>query len=239
MASTTRIYELQVKLAAESLQQLKLLQTHAKKSEERLSALSGVAKTFGAGLLAGFSVSQFTSGISNAISYVDDLAASAERLGISVESFSRLQYAAEQSDASLGELSIGLKELQKTIGKMGTNDKGAGILAALGITTDGKSVEQVLSDFADGLKTIQDPIAQTNATIEVLGKSGLALRPMLSEGSAGLAEFAAEAEHLGLVVGEDTAAKLGELDNTMKKLQGTTQAVFVDIADGLAPPADE
>jgi hypothetical protein len=234
-ATTQRIYELQVKVAQESLNQLKQLKQSAQNTEKSLDALTGVAKSFGAGLLAGFSVDAFISGLSQAVSYVDELATQAQRLGVSVESFSRLEYAAEQSDVSIGELTIGMKELQKTMAAMGTTDKGANILEALGIVTDGKSPEEVLAEFADGLQTIQDPVTQTNALIEVLGRSGLALRPMLEDGSEGLKAFATEAENLGRVVNDETATKLGDLDNMVKKLQGTTRSIFIDIAEGLTP----
>lgn len=231
---TQRIYELQVKLAASSLAALKKLQAEANETNKKLDGLNKVGGDLLKGFLAGFTIDAFIQGVSGAIGYVDDLAATAEKLGvIGTESFSALAFAAEQSDVSMGALQNGIKQLQKSINDVGS--KGNNILEALGIDTAGKDIEEVLGQFADQFNKIQDPVQQTNALLKVFGRQGLELRPLLNQGSAGIEELTNKARELGLTVGDETAGKLGDLDNAMLQLQAQTRGLFIDIAEGLAP----
>lgn len=231
-AVTDRIYRLQVELAQESLRALKQLEKHAGDANKKIDVLTEGAKGLAKGLAAGFTVDAFISGITNAVGAVDDLSAASERLGVDIEVFSGLAYAAEQSDASIEQLEAGMRTLQKTIADTGS--KGAKVLEALQVDTSGDTT-QTLLNFGDALQQIQDPAQKTAALTAVLGKSGAALGPLLSQGAEGVAELTDEAERLGLVVDGSTADALGELDNQMLKLQASSKAAFVQIASGLAP----
>ncbi len=230
--TTTRVYELQVKLAQESLRSLKNLEKTAGDANKKLGALEEGFKGLAQGIAAGLTVDAVISSIMSAIDHVDQLATSAERLGVSVESFSALAFAAEQSDIALGELEAGVKNLQKSMIDMGS--KGNSVLEALGVDS-AQDVEAVMADFADAFQQIQDPVAQTNALLAVFGKSGNALRPLLNQGSQGIEELMQKAEELGLVISEDTAGALGDLDNAMLQVNAQSQALWINLTEGLAP----
>lgn len=230
--TTTRVYELQVKLAQESLRALKNLEKTASDASKKLNALEEGFKGLAQGIAAGLTVDAVISSVMSAIDHVDQLATSAERLGVSVESFSALAFAAEQSDIALGELETGVKSLQKSMIDLGS--KGNNVLEALGVDSS-QDVEAVMADFADAFQQIKDPVAQTNALLAVFGKSGNALRPLLNQGSQGIEELTQKAKDLGLVISEDTAGALGDLDNAMLQVSAQSQALWVNLAEGLAP----
>jgi lambda family phage tail tape measure protein len=230
--TTTRIYELQVKLAQESLANLKKLQGSTAAIESQFASLTGVVKNFGTGLVSAFSVGAVVAAVNQAVAAVDDLAAAAQRVGMGVESFSALAFAAEQSDMAVADLEIGLKELQKSMVEVGT--KGAGVLDALGIDKTKPQVE-VLKDFAEAFKTIHDPALRTNALLEVFGKSGLKLRPLLEQGAGGIDALMKKAKELGIVISEDVAKSFSDLDNQMKASQRVAQGLTRDMTAGLAP----
>jgi hypothetical protein len=236
VATTSRIYELQVKLAAESLAALKKLQTAADKTQKSMQKMESGFEGIKQGLAAYLTMDTFIAGISDAIAHVDDLATSAQRLGIGIESFSRLNYIAEQTDVSAGDLNVALKELVKTMGMMGSaTDKGANIVKALGIDTAGDDVETAMKKIFTALNTIEDPIVRQNALIEIFGKNGLALGPMMATVGEEMDALADKSDRLGRTLSEETATALGDLDNMMNDLRGTTQAMFVQISTGLAP----
>src|SRR5262245_16383635 len=230
--TTRRIYELQVKLAQESLAQLKQLKQTTKELESGFGSLTDMVKGFGAGLLSAFSVGAVVAAVHQAISAVDELGAAAQRVGLGVEQFSALAYAAEQSDMAMADLEIGLKELQKTMVETGT--KGADVLAALGIDKTKPQIE-VLKDFAEAFKTIHDPALRTNALLEVFGKSGLKLRPLLEQGAIGIDELMRKARELGFVISEETNKAFSDLDNTIKDSKKSTSTLTRDLTMGLAP----
>ena len=230
--TTRRIYELQVKLAQESLAQLKQLKQSAGSVESSFKSLTGAVKGFGTSLVAGLSISAVVSAVNQAISAVDELGAAAQRVGMGVESFSALAFAAEQSDAAMADLEIGLKELQKSMVEVGT--KGADVLDALQIDKTKPQLE-VLQQFADKFQGIQDPVLKTNALIEVFGKNGLKLRPLLEQGGAGIAELMAKAKELGIVIDEETAKSFSDLDNQMKATKKIAEGLTRDMTAGLAP----
>lgn len=231
-ASTQRIYELQVKLAADSLAQLKKLETHAKKTANSVGFLESTIKGLGAGLVAGFSVDAFLGGMSAAIEKVDSLATSAERLGVSVESFSSLAFAAEQSDVSVGSLESGMKKLSVAMADSGS--KAARVMAALNVDQSG-GVEQTMLNIADAIQSIQDPTQKTAALMAIFGRSGADLAPLMNKGAEGIKNLTDEADRLGITVNGEQAAALGELDNLMLKMSASTDAAFRSIAVGLAP----
>jgi hypothetical protein len=230
--TTTRIYELQVKLAQDSLAQLKKLQSSTSSIEQGFKAAGDTVKNFALGLASAFSVGALISAIDSVITKFDDMAAAAQRIAMPIEDFSALAYAASQADLEMADLEIGLKELQKSM--VETETKGAKVLDVLKIDKTKPQIE-VLKDFAEAFKTIQDPALRTNALIEVFGKSGLKLRPLLEQGAAGMQKLIETAKELGLVVSEDAATAFSDLDNAIKTSQQQTAALGKEMVLGLQP----
>lgn len=140
------------------------------------------------------------------------LADMSARTGASAETLSALGYAAGMTGASM-------EDVEKAIRKMQQN---------------GMAVEQ-LGAVADRMAAITDPAERTRFAIDTFGKSGAALIPMLSGGSAGLAEFRAEAERLGLVMSNEDASAADALGDAMDKVTGSLKGAAMQIGAALAP----
>lgn len=230
--ATTRIYELQVKLAAESLRNLKSIENSAKNANAKLDLLSEGFKGLAQGLAAGFTVDAFVEGIKNAIEQVDELGAAAQRIGIGVDTFSALKFAAEQSDVSVQALESGMIKLEKAMSDV--SSEGGKVLKALRIDPN-QDPTKVLEDFATALEGIRDPAQQTGALLAVFGRNGAELKPLLQQGGEGIKKLVDEAERLGLVVGPDAANAISDLDNNLKKIKASSQAAMIQLAEGLTP----
>jgi hypothetical protein len=148
-------------------------------------------------------------GFADAGSAIADMSA---RTGVSAENLSALGYAAGMTGASM-------EDVEKAIRKMQQHGMGANQIGAV----------------ADKLAAMTDPAQRTAYAMEVFGKSGAALIPMLSGGSAGLEEFRKEAERLGVIMSSKDAAAADALGDAMDKVKATLKGVSNQIGAALAP----
>ena len=115
----------------------------------------------------------------NLVNVGDELWTLHERTGLAVEDLSKFQGAAEQSGTSLEAVAKGITKINKSLG---LNDKNADILRQLGIDT--KNATTAMLGLADVFAGIEDPATKSALAIQLFGKSGAELVPLLSQGRA-------------------------------------------------------
>lgn len=205
-----------------------------KAAERKLKAwgagLAGLgSKIFGAGALglAAFGVASKT--FSEMGSNIQDMA---DRTGLGIEELQGLKFAAEQSGASFEDLEAGIKKMQnglsggeKAFGRLGLSIKELVDL----------SPEEQLAAVADAISGIENPADRTAFAMDILGKSGTKLLPMLQNGSAGLREFHKEAVKAGHVMSAEDVAAADAFGDAMDKLKGSLMAVVAAIGGAVAP----
>jgi hypothetical protein len=119
--------------------------------------------------------------------------------------------------------------------------KGAGAaLAKLGISVKDatgqlKGSDQVFLEIADRFSRMKDGAEKTGLAMQIFGKSGAELIPVLNRGRDGLAELKAEAEKLGVTLNDQTIAKAEEFRQALTKLELSAQAVEREFVDGMMP----
>ena len=162
-----------------------------------------------------------------------------KRTGVATESLSVLQFAAEQTGTDMGGVETALKKMQKSIFAAGTgSEEAAKALAMVGLSAadlEGLSADQQMGKIADGLMAIQDPGTRAAVAMQIFGKSGTAILPMLEGGSAGMAAFAAEAKRLGLVMDTETAAKADALGDAIDAVKSSMKMAFIQVGSAVAP----
>jgi hypothetical protein len=89
--------------------------------------------------------------------------------------------------------------------------------------------------YADQIAAIADPAKQTAMAIEIFGKSGASLLPMLKGGSDGIRKLNAEAARMGVVMSGTDAAAAAELGDGIDKLTIAMSALWNRIGSALAP----
>ncbi len=161
------------------------------------------------------------------------------RTGISVEALSELGFAAEQSGADLQVLEKGVRTLQRSI-----NDAERGLSTAedafsdLGLTAEqlrGLTPEEQFKLVAEALSRIEDPSKRAALAMQLLGRAGTQLLPLLQNGARGIEELQEQARSLGLTVSTETAKDAALLNDTLNILwRVLKQGVFV-IGSALAP----
>lgn len=182
-----------------------------------LSAISGKVTAWGKGLMvAGGAIAGIGAGITSAFvgalsifadmgSELDDMAT---KTGVAASSLAELKFAAEQSGTSLESVEKALIAMSKKGLDPKNFDKYAAEIAAL----------------PPGLK-------QVHRAMEVFGKSGADLIPMLAE----LQQLRQEARDLGLVPTDQAIKDAAKLGDAWDKLRSVISASIFEIGAALAP----
>jgi hypothetical protein len=240
MAGSSVIGALRVNLGLDSAQfqtGLKLAQGDLGRfGKLSIASLAGVAAAT-AGVAAGFAVLG-----KRAIDSADDISKAAQKVGVTTEALSRLKFAGDFADVSLEQLSGGLQRLAKNMADAAGGTGGAAERAfkALGISvTDAsgqlRSADQVFIDIADRFGRLEDGSTKTALSMQLLGKSGTDLIPLLNEGAGGLKRYADEADQLGLTISGKTGKAAEEFNDTLTMLGRVVDGVAMQVATAALP----
>jgi hypothetical protein len=170
------------------------------------SALSGVTTAF-AGI---FSVGAAKSFIQDGLQLADEINDTAASLQISSESFNRLRHAAEMSDVPIETLTMGLKQVAK-----------------LGIDP-----ERGLLWFSDQISQMPDKFQRAAQATDVFGKAGIALLPLLNQGSANIKKMGDE---VAGAFSDKNVAAMNDADNAMKDLAESWRSLKIAVATEISP----
>lgn len=193
------------------------------------------------GLGAAFSAASIAAWVKSAIDGADAMGKMAQSAGVGVEALSGLAYAAKLSGLSTEQLGSGLTKLNKSIGDAaGGSGQAADAFKALGVSVTNssgglKSADVLLGDLADRFAGMQDGAAKTALAMQIFGRSGAAMIPMLNSGAAGIKGMADEAARLGLVISEDTARAAEEFNDNLDRLKAAGDGLAISLANETLP----
>lgn len=158
-----------------------------------------------------------------------------QRTGVAVESLSQLDYVAKLAGVSMSELEVGVRFMQRTIADARADVKTAtDALASLGLTVEqlgGLSPEKQFALIGKHLSQMADPAEKANAAMDIFGRSGTALIPMLAGLEAGLAR----ANLLGLTIPAEAAARADDLGDALDEMWQLAKNAAFWVGDALAP----
>ena len=204
-----------------------------KKIEKGLSDVIGVAKAVGVAIAAaGAAVFGLAKSAAN---YADKIEDTAMAVGVTNHSLQTLAHAAKLSGASFEELEVGLRSFSRNM--RDAADKGgiaADAFARLRVNTQDangnmRDSDAVLADVADRFASMSNGAEKTALAMDIFGRSGTRLIPMLNAGAGGIAEMRAEAERLGIVL-DDNAIRAGsDFNDSLDRLS----AVFIGLKNSI------
>lgn len=169
----------------------------------------------------------------------DSLAKMSQRTGISVEALSELGYAADQSGTSIDNLEKSVRKMQQGL----TNAVDDGGAAAEAFTRLGLSVEdlqrlnpeQQFLAVAEQLAKVQDPTLKAALAVDLFGKSGTEMLPMLADGAEGIDALRKRARDLGLTMSTEAAFGAVAFGDNMADVWKQVKKVTFEIGAALAP----
>jgi len=169
----------------------------------------------------------------------DTLQKMSMRTGTSVEFLSRLSHAAQIAGTSVADMEKGFKAQARFM--LGA---GQGLmtqtraLQALGLSfkdLKGLSPEDQFMKMAGALSKVDDKTLQAGLALQIFGRAGANMLPMLDKGADGLKAMMEESDRLGLTMSTDDANAAAILTDRMTELWSSVKMAVFHIGAGLAP----
>lgn len=155
-----------------------------------------------------------------------------QRTGIAVENLDALGFAAEQSGSNLENLEVGIKTMQRGISE---GDKAFGKLGISIADLKNLSPDKQFEAIAERISKIKDPAQRAGAALEIFGKSGTKLLPLMINGAAGIQELTAEAKRLGLVMSQEDAEAAEKFGDSLSAVWSLVKRSVAVIGGALVP----
>jgi len=221
--------------------QLRFAQRDADQAAARIRNL-GIQMAAVAGIGLGLVAREFRN-MSQEADRIQKLAIST---GLTAEAVQELGFAAEQSGSDMESLVRGVQQLQRNIqGGLDGLTTYSRAFSRIGIEVQelaGLRPDEQFRRVAQALSEIEDPTIRTATAMEVFGRAGRDLLPLLARGSAGIEEFADQMRRSGAVMDTDTvnaAARFNDALNLLRQnVQGLKVSLFADMIEPLANVAD-
>lgn len=240
MAGSSIIGALRVVLGADTAS----FETGLHSASASLSKFSTTSKIAAASIVAAM-VGAFGAlglAIKKSIDEADSLTKMSQKIGIPIEELSKLKHAADLSGVGLDTLATGVGKLSRAMTDAAAKPTGevAKAFETLRISVtnsngDLKSSTQVLTEVAARFQTMEDGAQKTSLAMQLFGKSGRELIPLLNGGAAGLAEMFLEAEKLGIVFDQKTGKAAEQFNDDLSRLIRVKDGIIIKIVTGLVP----
>ncbi|RLA40718.1 MAG: phage tail tape measure protein, partial [Gammaproteobacteria bacterium] len=180
----------------------------------------------------------------------DSIGKTASRLGISIKALQELHFAAGLGSIATETLNNSLRRMIRRMAEA-AKGTGAAVKAFKELKLDPKQlkllpVEQQLGMIGDALNKVGNHSDKLRLAFQIFDTEGAQMLSMLSKGSAGLAEMAAEAQKLGVVLSDDAVRdaelfsdawgvlKL-QLAGVVNQIGATVVPILVSIIDAIKP----
>ena len=194
-----------------------------------LASFARSAQLAAAAFTTGFAVAT-----KQAIDFADQIGKAAQKAGQSVEEFSKLAYVGQQAGIDIGGLQAAFKALSTSMQESGRVFNEIGV-RRFGEAGEWRRTSDVLDDIADIFEKMPDGARKTSLAVQLFGKSGLDLIPVLNQGREGLRAQRKEAEELGLVIGSRFAKQADDFNSNITKIQSGFKGMALDIAKEVLP----
>lgn len=175
-----------------------------------------------------------TSAFADFGSLLDD---TSQRTGMSASSLSELGYAAQMSGTDLGTVEKAVSKMQKGItGAAGGSKSLNASFNSIGVSAKQLAKlapEEQFTAVASAIGKIKDQTQRAAKAMEVFGKSGTQLLPLLTSDIAALRQ---EARDLGLTMSDVDAGNAAELGDSFDRIKRTIGGIGMQIGAALAEP---
>lgn len=171
----------------------------------------------------------------------DDIDKMSQKIGISREAYQELSFACSQSGTDVSVLKNGVKTLTNQMQMAAEGNRtAAAAFDALGLSiydANGnlKSQEEMMFDAMSALQGMDDQTQKAALAVDLFGKAGSELMPMLNGASGSIETMRQQAHDLGLVISDDAVDAGVKFTDTMDQLKRSFSAVVTNIGVELMP----
>lgn len=222
-----------------------------KLTDQKLSAIEAKGFQMGQSLKKGFSLAGAAAGAFAAsmvvdkvvqaatagLEYASSLGEVAQQLGVTTNALQEYRYAGSQAGLATAEVDQALGQLTRRIGEAASGTKAqAEAFDKLGISvkdSNGEIIDagEAIPQIADALQRIESPAERAAILMDLFGRSGQKLEPLLAGGSQAVNNLRNAAHELGIVLSEQ---QIQNADDTADKLSAVKQVLEANIASAVS-----
>lgn len=210
--------------------------------DKSLSSLSGSAKAAGASIAGALSVGVIATWVKRSVDAADGARKIAQGAGLTTKAFTGLEFAFSQSGLGRGEMAKSFSQLNRAMVQAaeGAGRPGAAF-KALGVSVTGaggqlRAGDEVLRELADKFEKLPDGVEKSALAADIFGRNlGSKMIPLLNAGAQGIDDLVRQAERLGLVIGDEQAAKSEQFNDQLATLGKVSEGAANTVAGELLP----
>lgn len=243
------IAKLTVALYANSAQFVSELEKSKKKSKDWSSYVSNSFATAAKATAGAATATVAALGLiyKQQSSLIDQTAKFADRIGITTEALTQYRYASELTGVGQQKFDTAMQRMTRRTSEaaQGTG-AAAGALKELNLNAaelNRLTPDQQLKRIADAMQNVENHSDRLRLSVKLFDTEGAAMVNMLSNGSQGLNDMAAEADRLGVTLSRIDAAKIEMANDSMARLAAMSdswkRSLAVEMAPLFAAVADE
>lgn len=148
-----------------------------------------------------------------------------QKLGLSRKGFQEWDYILSQNGASIDTMGAGMKSLNRLMDDTAQGGKdSAKTLDRLGVSLKGMNQEQAFEATVTALQGMKNGAEKSALAVELFGRSGQELMPLLNGAGGSVDELKQKAKDLGMVLSDDAidaGVKFTDQLDTMKRTLGS------------------
>ena len=209
--------------------------TGIEKAKKGAESLKSQLTTLGTAALAASTALGYM--VKQSINNMDALGKQAQMAGVTVESLSKLAYAAKLADVSQEELVGSMARLSKGMSEA-SQGTGEALKAFNALKLDPaqfKGTDDALAKIAERFAGLSDGAEKTALAIALFGRSGSRLIPLLNSGASGFKEAADEAERFGIVVSDKASKESERFNDNLTRLNSVSEGWGITLAEKVLP----
>lgn len=178
-----------------------------------------------------------------AVDTADKVGKLSQRLGMTTNSLSELQFVAERSGVRVEQLNMGLQRMTRRVSEaaQGTGEAKDAI-KELGLDAQrlaSMSPDQQFEAIAEALSNVSDQSDKVRLAFKLFDSEGVGLLQAMENGAEGIRELREEARRLGASIGPEMAQNAAQFNDMVSNLKaqlfGAAQAIAADVL----PPLNE
>lgn len=197
-------------------------------------------------LMAGVSFGALIAGAQSAVSSLDEIGKTADRIGITTDALQELRVVAESAGVTFAQTDTALEKFSKGLGEASLGIGQARIaldrLNLEGADLQAMGLDGALGAVADAMADIADPTERTALAMQLFGRSGSGMLTLLREGSVGMNQMREDARALGVVVDEALIRKAEaaqtQLDLMARVIKANVSVALIELAPLLVSTAN-
>lgn len=162
-----------------------------------------------------------------------------QKTGLSTNAVQELGFAAKMTGVSAEGMNQALMRVSRAQTEaVGGSKQLQAVFEAVGLSAkqlEDMSLDQVLEKVADKFESTEDGSTKAAIAMQLFGRQGADLIPLLDKGSSGIDELRQKAEELGIVMGGEDVEAGAKLNEKLKEMDAQMAAIKLRAGSELAP----